>query len=229
MLNGNHHIGTVGIMGGVPFAHMEFAWSLAQLVQYTNEYVCGPGEFVHWTKASISYHSAARNQLVDTMLGDWLLMLDADLAFEPDLLARLLRTFNTENHLDVLTGIYHFKSPPHPPVLYTASANPDAFDLIGDWQRPDGRYLVPVASAGAGCLLTRRAVFERIRNELNESPFDILAPFGEDHSFFKRLARIGIKAHCDPTIEAYHLRTQPIGTADYDRGAVLLGSHQEVS
>ena len=229
MLNGNHPLGTVGIMGGVPFVHTEFAWSLAQLVQYTNEYVCGPGEFVHWTKASLSYHSAARNQLADTMLGDWLLMLDADLAFEPDLLARLLRTFNTENQLDVLTGLYHFKSPPHPPVLYTASASPDAFDLMGDWDRLDGKYLVPVASAGAGCLLVRRAVFERIRHELKESPFNILAPLGEDHSFFKRLERLGIKAYCDPVIECFHLRTQPISAADYDREAVLLGPRQEVS
>lgn len=207
--------------------HTEFAWSLAQMIQYNSEYICQSNEFIHLTKAHLSYHSAARNQLVDTAQGDWLLMLDTDASFDPDLVARMLRVFD-KYQLDVLTGLYHHKSPPHPPVIYKNSDNGEMFDLIGDWTKPEGEYLIPVGSAGAGCLMVRRSVFNKIK-ESGESPFDIIHPFGEDHSFFKRLQKIGIQGYCDPTIQTFHLRTQPIAFEDYDKEELILGPRQEVT
>jgi hypothetical protein len=43
MLFHNRAIGTVAYLGGVMAVPEPFAWSLAQLVQYNSELLCGPG------------------------------------------------------------------------------------------------------------------------------------------------------------------------------------------
>ena len=64
---------------------------------------------------------------------------------------------------------------------------------IGDWDK--NAALVQGGSAGAGALLVRRPVSERIRTEMKCGPSDILPPLGEDHSFFKKLKELGIPAY----------------------------------
>ena len=129
-------------------------------------------------------------------------MLDTDLAFEPDLAARLVRFFEL-NKLDVLCGIYPYKSHPHFPVVYMHEPESDRHEIMADWDR--SLSLLPIDSAGAGLLLVRRTVFERITSELHESPFDRYPGKGEDHSFFMRLRKLGIQAYCAPHVEADHL------------------------
>jgi hypothetical protein len=212
---GKKTLGTIGLMSGIPFNHMEFTISLARMVQYTNEYVCSPGEIVHLETSDISYHMTARNNLCKATIGDWLLMLDTDHAFGPDLLARLM--YATENFrvdgqpIDVLTALYHYRVPPFLPVLYTFGEK-DKLATITSW---DNQQLIPIDSAGAGCLMIRRSVIERICTELKEEPFTITLPFSEDNSFFMRLRKLGIQAYCAPYIESLHLRTQPLSSADY--------------
>lgn len=212
MLIAKKTLGTVSIMGGIQFCHTEFAYSLAQMVQYSNEYVCAPGEIVHLDRAQLSYHSSARNELAQRMLGDWVLMLDTDHAFAPDLLYRMLRLFNYYK-LDVLTGVYHMRIEPFLPLLYCWNDEKDGFQHLADWQTDVDIFQVD--SAGAGCLMIRRSVIERIYEELNEEPFSITMPWSEDHSFFVRLRKLGIKAYAAPAIQCAHLRTQPITTDDY--------------
>ena len=71
--------------------------------------------------------------------------------------------------------------------------------------------------------MIRRSVIERIRDELKESPFGRIHPLGEDHSFFKRLERLGIPAYCDARIESHHLAVKPIKAEDYDRSVYDTG------
>ena len=80
----------------------------------------------------------------------------------------------------------------------------------------------PNASAGAGCLLVRKSVYDRCKKELKENPFDITHPYGEDHSFFLRLKRLGIQAYCDPLITLNHLRYDPISMDSYAKDDVLI-------
>ena len=212
MLMGKKTIGTCGIMGGVPFAHMEFCWSLAQMLQYSHEYVCGPGEIIHLDKSDISYHMTARNGLAKRCLGDWMLMLDVDHAFSPDLLARMLFAMNVYQ-VDVLSALYHYRTPPHLPVLFVFDKEKKAMSHLVDWDC--NAKIFEIDSAGAGTLLIKKNVFERIYSELNEEPFSITPPYSEDHSFFLRLRQLGIKAYCTPYIESAHLYTNPITSADY--------------
>lgn len=215
-------IGTVAYMGGVMAVPEAFTWSWGQMVAWNGEVLASPGTFIHYDRASVSYHAMARNSLADRMRGDWLLMLDCDHAFEPDLCARMVHRLELHG-IDVLTGIYQFKNPPHSPVLYVDEG--DGPRALGKWES-DG--LFQVHSAGAGCLMVRKGVFERIRAELGEAPFNIRPPFSEDHSFFQRLKDLNIPAYCDPRIEAHHLRVDALDLSRYDRSAVRLNDRIEV-
>lgn len=227
MLLGKKTLGTIGYMGGLMNVPEPFAWSLAQMIQYNTEYLCEPGEIVHYTRATISYHAAARNNLVDQMLGDWLLMLDTDVTFDPDLCARMIHRMDT-NDIDVLAGIYVHKAHPHPPVIYKWDEKGENLQGIGDW---DGRgvngSLIELGSAGAGALLVRRKVYERIRNEMKCGPFDIIHPFGEDNSFFRRLRELGILGYCDPDIQINHMRYQALSLDDYRIEDAMIGDKVE--
>lgn len=230
----NKPIGTVAYLGGVPAVLEEFCWSWGNLIQFTNESLCEPGKYVHWDRAKVSFHAYARNTLADRMAGDWLLMLDTDHSFEPDIAVRMLDRLERYD-IDVLVGCYTFKMPPYIPTLFrTVPAEKEggipSFVPIGKWESDADAdaALQPVDSAGAGCLMVRRKVFDRIREELKEEPFDIIPPLGEDHSFFVRLKKLGISAWFDPRIEFPHLTTRSLSLADFDVSAVQLSERQPV-
>jgi hypothetical protein len=220
----NRPIGTVAYLGGVPAVLEEFCWSWGQLIQYNTEYVCQPGELIHYDRARASFHAFARNMLAARMMGDWLLMLDTDHQFEPDVLARLLHRMQRYG-LEVVTGIYQFRGPPHSPVLYVWDAESQLYQPLGDWDR--SVPLFPVAASGAGCLLVRRSVLDRIRTELGEGPFDIRPPLSEDLSFFQRLHELGVQGYCDSRIECHHLRASPLSLADYQVDPRSLAPRQD--
>jgi len=214
MLLGNKPIGTIAYLGGVLSLPEEFCWNWGQMIQYNTEYMCNPGEYIHYTRAKASYHAFARNELVKEIQGDWLLMLDIDHSFEPDLALRLRYRMDKYN-IDVLTGLYLYKYPPHSPVLYQYSKDGIPQPLV-DWT--EGADIFEVNAAGAGVLMIKRKVFDRIKEELKEEPFDIKPPFGEDHSFFKRLEDLNIKTYCCPVVESHHLGLKKYSyDEDYDK------------
>ena len=221
-------IGTVGYMGGIPTLCEPFAWSWGNMIQYNTEYLCAPGERMHYVRSTISYHAAARNGIVKEARGDFLLMLDTDHSFDPDIVARMWHRMEKYN-LDVLSAFYLHRAPPHVPVIYKFSEDGKSFENIGDWDRTPGKTFIKVAGAGAGCLMVRRSVFKRIEQELKEEPFDIIHPFGEDLSFFMRLKKLGIDVFCDYTIECHHLSYAPLSLEDYNIDAVTISPHSHVS
>lgn len=204
-------IGTVAIMGGVPNVPTPFLWSWTQMLEYNAKYL----EEILYIRSTVSFHATARNGFVDEMKGDWCLMLDTDIAFGPDILHRMLARMH-QHDIDVLVGMYQFRNPPHSPVIF--KWNDQGFPI---WQMEyqaqptDQFHYFPVDTAGAGCLLVRNRVFERILKELKENPFDIIPPLGEDHSFFHRLKRLGIQAVCDPAIHVEHLTWKGVTMRDY--------------
>lgn len=204
MLVGSKAIGTVAVMAGVPAVLTAFANSIVRLMIHSRESLCDAKQFVHYETAPFSDHGPARNMLAGSFLGDWVLMLDTDHEFEPDLLVRILDRADRHG-FDVMSGIYRFKTSPCSPVLY--ARHPDGnLAPIATW--PDSA-MFPVEAAGAGCLFIRRIVFEAIEAS-GEAPFDRYPGLSEDHSFFRRLSKLGIKAWVDPRIECPHLRVDPV-------------------
>lgn len=198
------YIGTVAFMAGIPSIPTPFVKSWTDFITYNARHI--DGEIFYFTPTT-SLHFQARNQIVEHMEGDWVLMLDTDNKFPPDLLHRMLARFE-KHDLDVLTGLYQFKSKPHSPVLFKWRGDGITERIIdfAEVVEMDQFNYVEVECAGAGCLLVRDRVFVRILEELKENPFDHLPPLGEDFSFFKRLQRLNIQAVCDPAIHVEHLR-----------------------
>lgn len=220
----NHEkiIGTIGYLGGIPALLEPFTWSWGLLCAHTTE-VMAPGEHIHYDRAKMSLHDYARAELLARMRGDWILMLDTDISFEPDLAARMVWTMNRFN-VDVLTGVYVYKHPPHYPVLYRCNKATDKFEIIGDFDRSSEIFRVD--GAGAGVLLVRRRVFERITTELRESPFDRSDLKGEDFSFFRRLMRLNIPTWCAWKIQVQHLEIKGFGLEDFEPPDKFAGKYE---
>jgi hypothetical protein len=214
-------VGTVGYMGGIPAVPSPFLWSWTQLIEHNANAICQEGEYVHYVRGQVSLHSAARNQIAGQLRGNWVLMLDCDMTFDPDVCARLVRLMRLYD-LDIVSAMYPFKSLPSTPVAFVR-INKGHHEPIGDW--PDAE-LFQVHSVGLGCCLISKRILERIIVELKEEPFSFIPPMGEDHSFFDRVARLGVKAYCAPRILAGHISQTPL-YLDHDCSAhILPRAHQ---
>lgn len=222
---GNQPIGTIAYLGGLPAVLEPFCWAWGQLVQFNTEYLCGPGQYVHYDKATVSLHDFARNSLVERYLGDWLLMLDTDHAPPPDLAARLVGLM-TLYDVGVLSAVYCHRAGPRSPVLYQWNEEGTAVLPIGDWD--PGARLLQVGSAGGGALLVRRWVYDRIRIELQEEPFVRRYPLGEDHSFFQRCRDLDILTYAAIQVESPHLEVRAFGLEDFDREILPISDRREV-
>jgi glycosyltransferase involved in cell wall biosynthesis len=204
MLTRKKTIGTVGYMGGIMALPEPFVFSWTQMIQFNEHALCQEDKQIHYTRTQYSLHSAARNDLAQNMRGDWLLQLDTDMVFDPDFCARLVRVMEIYN-LDIVTGVYPYKSNPGVPTLYHFDDDRKRHDPISIPDEAMDMEVFEVDSAGGGALLVRRSVFARIVNELKQPPFEHIPPCGEDHSFFMRARKLGIKAHCAWKVQASHL------------------------
>lgn len=217
-------IGTMAYMGGLQFVFEEFMWSFAQTVAYGYEFVSKASQntYVHLERATSSDRAMSRNYLSYKFLGDWLIMFDADHAWEPDILGRMLALFEAPladgSRVDVLSALYRYKTYPHLPVCFHWDESEQGHSVIGKFlsEAP----LFQIGCAGAGTLLIRRSVFDRIRAELGEDPFAEVHPFSEDFSFFARCRKLGIPVYVAPKIESDHLVVKRITGKDFDPAAV---------
>lgn len=202
MIHGRKCIGSVGVPCGQSLVHTSFAWSFAKFIQFNERHLLGPGEDLRYLDTASTYRYYARNELAARAEGEWLLQLDSDHTFEPDLLKRLLLPFE-QYALDVVTGVYVQRQSPYLPVLYKFRAEGDYHcEFLSGF--PDDT-LFQVECAGAGCLLVRTSVFERMRAELGEEPFDQYMGTGEDFSFFLRCKKLGIPVWVVPWVQCGHL------------------------
>ena len=206
---GRKPIGTIGYLGGVPAVLEEFCWSFGQLVEFNAEQIETPQSYIHYDRVKYSDHAPARNALVRQMKGNWLLQLDTDHQFEPDLLARILRLYQ-EAGVRVISGLYRFKRPPYAPVAFGG----DNGTPILEWA--PGLELFEITGAGAGCLFVERSVFDEIATKCKCEPFDRLPGTSEDHSFFRRCKECDIKTYLAPNIEFDHLTVSRVTSDLYD-------------
>jgi len=213
-------IGTLAYLG-VFVNPEEFTWSWGQIIAFCYEYILqspgerSPGEFIHLLRWNRSGQAFGRNILAGKMVGDWLMMLDSDHAPEPDIVLRLLRLFESYK-LDVLSGVYVYKQPPFSPAMYVWDENGQGYRDVVEWNRE--AEAIPVACAGAGCLLVRASVFRRLARAFpGEQPFDPKGQYStDDYSFFERCRLAGIKSFVATQIENPHLGLTQRTLADYD-------------
>jgi len=176
-----------------------------------------PGRVVRFLEVAGTDHAVVRNQIAEQFAGDWVLQLDCDHTYDPDILQRMLRVFeDRERGIDVLSGIYYQKKPPYMPVLFALNEQAELFQHLSDW--PNRPFTTTGIGVGGGCLLVRRSVFERLAEEFpGEAPFDRIPALdmSEDLSFCHRCHRAGIPVWVHPGIEPGHLHTREVGAADF--------------
>lgn len=202
-----------------------FARSLARLAlsdagRIANILACGSGPRI----------ATARNDIVRAFLKmdpgpEWLLMLDADMVFPPDILARFEQVIDPQLHPIVggLAFIYeHFGALIRPnmtvwghdennkPVLHTVTGFPD-------------NALCKVAATGAACLMIHRGALEKMAQRygtlihpwFQETTTDEYE-WGEDITFCVRAGQCGIPIHVHTGIEFGHMKKSPVGSADFE-------------
>lgn len=207
-------IGTICRMFNLSFPDY-FVDSWEKLIHYNNEFLTTPETYIHYTKGRVSYHELGRNNAVSEMRGDWLFMLDTDHIFAPDILDRLL--FLKDKHkVQVISGIYQYKFPPHAPVANVWQyPDKEHKGLIGilDWNRK--AEVLPIGAVGGGVLLVDKEVFIRIKEELGEEPFTKNYGLSEDYAFCYRCKQLDIPILLAPKVQAHHVISNPLSVDDY--------------
>ena len=150
----------------------------------------------------------ARNNLARQAIkaeADYVLWLDSDMVFSPDLLQRMMKV-SKENDIDFLTGLCFRRKPPYTPCLFDklerlengAGASYTALMSV-----PDGRF--KVGGCGfAGVLMTTDVILS-VSAKFGGRMFDPLPGFGEDVAFCWRARQCGYDIWCDSEIELGHV------------------------
>lgn len=150
----------------------------------------------------------ARNNLARQAIkaeADYVLWLDSDMVFAPDLLQRMLKACQ-EDDISFLTAVCFRRKPPYTPCLF------DKLDRLPDDKGaafsaflsvPDGRF--KVGGCGFAGVLLSTDVLLSVGAKYNGRLFDPLPGMGEDLSFCWRARQCGYDIWADANIELGHV------------------------
>ena len=137
----------------------------------------------------------SRNALATAAIqteADLVFWLDSDMVFQPDTLARMLKTLQ-EKDLDMLTGLYFRRVPPYSPVLFDKlEIDGLACDFSEFKSIPDD--LFEVGACGFGCVLMKTDVFFDVQTQYGNM-FAPIGNNGEDVAFCWRARKCGYKIY----------------------------------
>lgn len=162
----------------------------------------------------------ARNTLAQTFLkteSEWSFWMDADMVFPKETIVQLLKTAKAKD-AKMVTGIYYQRGGKNFPVCwirdpkleskkavkYINNQEYDANEYLGTFAVPGPEATEPfeVNSAGFGCALIHRNVFEA-----TENPWFLFLPHkcSEDFYFFVNAQKKGYKLWADPIPRLGHI------------------------
>jgi GT2 family glycosyltransferase len=200
--------------------HPAFSKSLLDLQRFeltepSPDYTLLPIEY----SASL-YVEENRNILVDLAKdrdAEWILMLDTDESFKPNLLRQLMHTADPDA-APIVFGIYSniMRAPAQAEGAYYH------IDMIyGEVENGEYKAMTPpsevrpfqVDAAGTGVMLTHISIYDQVAYPW--FTLDYILPTGktrpqvmnEDISFCRKLRMAGYRLWCDPQAEAIHYKT----------------------
>ena len=150
----------------------------------------------------------ARSQLMEYALKtggyDYILWLDSDMTFEPDLLERLMEDIEGKQ---LVTGLCFGRRPPFKPCIYKdirvqqegLGYMPYA-DNYFDYPRDQ---LFQVEGCGFACVLMTMDMAEAM--SVYGVPFFPIAGLGEDLAFCWRAKKLDYKLYCDSRLKIGHI------------------------
>ena len=175
-----------------------------------------------------------RNAAVEELLANdqyrWVMFLDSDMTFPPDVINRLLA-----HDADIVGGMYTFRGPPFSALAGHIAQRGTGTDPLRPTDTTDfhyapfapemaGRGTIAADVLGTGCMLIQRRVFEQMprpwfaANEVHNSGQN------EDFNFCIRAAELGFSILCDLDIKLGHCGTTPI---DAEFAKLWQASHQK--
>jgi hypothetical protein len=180
--------GTVGVVADATARYTIFAQSITTMFT-------PPNTAIDWRIGADRGRS--RNSLVAASLergSEWMLFLDDDHSFPPDILQRLLL-----HEQPVVASLYLQRADPFLPLAYTSKKDGDYWPLDLDEHGKQG--LVPVIGAGTGGMLIRSEVF----HHLDPPWFIHTTQQSEDLYFCDRCVEAGIPIFVDLAARLGHV------------------------
>lgn len=153
---------------------------------------------------SLVYDS--RNRLAEYAIAieaDYILWLDSDMTFAPDILERMMSVMEENKDIDILSGLYFRRATPFTPVAFDVlEEGEDGVVIFEDMEEiPDG--LKEIAGCGFGCVLMKTdCLFDA---ESRGAWFAPMRNAGEDCAFCIRARKEGYRIFIDPSIELGHM------------------------
>lgn len=178
------------------------------------------GMLQEWSSANVS---GARNLICAKFLegeGDWLLFIDADMAWDPDAVDKVLAAADPQTSPIVGGLCFGLAQNSVFPTIYQVGADADGNQRImrGCEYAPD--TVLQVAATGAAFLLIHRSVLERVAAEKFNVTFpwfqeteDRGNPVGEDVTFCLRAGACGIPVHVHTGAKIGHHKSQVLNEA----------------
>ena len=196
------------------YLEADFTECLSELLLHTEK--CSVE--VKYLKASLVYD--ARNQLVKYAREkggyDFVLWLDSDMTFEPDLLDRLIDDIEGRQ---AVSGLCFGRRPPFNPCIYSELDVKTEGKLITPYRTVYTNYprnsIFEVEACGFACVLMRMDVLEAMG--IYGVPFFPVAGLGEDLTFCWRARKLDIRFHCDSRLKIGHIMRISVDEAFVDQ------------
>lgn len=133
---------------------------------------------------------------------DYVLWIDSDMAFKPDLLTRLAADIEGR---DMVAPLFFMRTPPYEPVMYKTlrrglTPAENEHEKLIDYPENE---MFRVEGVGFGCVLMRTTVLRQVVDRYHEL-FAPIPGYGEDLSFCIRARGCGFDIWIDPTVEVGH-------------------------
>jgi glycosyltransferase involved in cell wall biosynthesis len=189
---------TIGIPSSTEFLHRHFVESLINL-KYPEktdvQFCCVYGLQLPF----------ARNRIVDEALennSDYLLFLDADMIFPPDLLTRLVF-----HNVDIVNALAFRRIEPHYPCIFKWNENEHCYETMTYYGG-----LQEVDACGMCSILIRMDVFRKLKKPWYYYRDNL---FSSDLTFCENCRKEGFKVYVDTDLKIGHLGAENVITEEY--------------
>ena len=155
---------------------------------------------IHLEPLSLVY--VARERIAEIAVEgkyDYVLFLDSDMVFTPDLLRKLLKADK-----DIVSGLAFMRKPPFLPCIYTQLRLGEAGEKQEERLTDFNAGLVPVEGCGLACCLIKTDVF-RVLKKRNNSLFWPVFGYGEDLTFCFKARKEKFEIWADTRVRVGHL------------------------
>jgi hypothetical protein len=206
----------------------------------------GPGEYVKKYIIQGNVLVFQRNETIGRMQGDWILLIDSDMMWQPGDIKTLVET-QKKFDLDIVSGLCFQRGDPYQPTMYISAEKAllkegvtwSGYTFLEEWEEDAA---VEVDATGMAFCLIHTRVFDRIlRKWTGEGwpPFEqrekmVPPPFflwdgevGEDFRFCREAKASGSRIFVDTSVKIGHIGQQIITEETFLREIAFRKDHEQ--